>query len=147
MRAAALDPESADTYGLPLGSPWPRHGRLSGQHDEASPPRRHALSRCGGLSEIAWTGGNGSGTQQLAEAARAAGRALIDKYAASGSWPSGVATAGPNPSLMLGTAGIGMHFLRLHAAFDRFSRADRDRVKEFGAAMGGSQGTIPIFGS
>jgi hypothetical protein len=28
---------------------------------------------------------------------------------------SRVATVGPNPSLMLGKAGIGMHFLRLHA--------------------------------
>jgi hypothetical protein len=57
----------------------------------------------------------GRAAPPLRAAARAAGRALIDKYAASGSWPSGVATAGPNPSLMLGNAGIGMHFLRLHA--------------------------------
>ena len=111
---------------------------------------RHDATLChgaGGLSEIVWTGGQWLGDAALAEAARAAGRALIDKYAASGSWPSGVATAGPNPSLMLGKAGIGMHFLRLHAPDTVSSRADRDRMKEFGAAMGGSQGTIPIFGS
>ncbi len=41
-------------------------------------------------------------------------RALIDRHAESGDWPSGVYTGGPNPSLMLGTAGIGYAFLRLH---------------------------------
>ena len=115
MRAAALDPESADTYRAAARIAL---ATTQAALDNMMRLPRHDATLChgaGGLSEIAWTGGQWLGDAALAEAARAAGRALIDKYAASGSWPSGVATAGPNPSLMLGTAGIGMHFLRLHA--------------------------------
>jgi lantibiotic biosynthesis protein len=39
---------------------------------------------------------------------------LIQRYGASGDWPSGIPGGGPNPSLMTGTAGIGHHFLRVH---------------------------------
>jgi len=39
---------------------------------------------------------------------------LIDRHASSGDWPSGVPSGGPNPSLMLGLAGIGYWLLRLH---------------------------------
>jgi lantibiotic modifying enzyme len=115
MRAAALDPESADTYRAAARTAL---ATTQAALDNMMMLPRHDATLChgvGGLSEIVWTGGQWLGDAALAEAARAAGRALIDKYAASGSWPSGVATAGPNPSLMLGTAGIGMHFLRLHA--------------------------------
>jgi lantibiotic modifying enzyme len=115
MRAAALDPESAEAY--------QSAARIALATTRAALAHvltleRHDASLChgaGGLSEIVCTGGQWLGDAALAEAARAAGRTLIDKYAASGSWPSGTATTGPNPSLMLGNAGIGMHFLRLHA--------------------------------
>ncbi|MFI5459406.1 MAG: lanthionine synthetase LanC family protein [Isosphaerales bacterium] len=40
--------------------------------------------------------------------------ALLDRHASSGDWPSGVPSGGPNPSLMLGLAGIGYWLLRLH---------------------------------
>jgi lantibiotic modifying enzyme len=39
---------------------------------------------------------------------------LIARHAAAGDWPSGTPSGGPNPSLMLGTAGIGYTVLRLH---------------------------------
>jgi lantibiotic modifying enzyme len=115
MRAATLDPESADTYRsvARVALATTRKGLESVLTLE-----RHDTSLChgaGGLSEVLWTGAEWLGDAALAEAALAAGRALFDKYAATGSWPSGVALAGPNPSLMLGTSGIGMHFLRLHA--------------------------------
>jgi len=115
LRAAALDPESAATY---LSAARIALATTQAALDTVLTLERHDATLChgaGGLSEIVWTGGQWLGDAALAEAARAAGRALIDKYAESGSWPSGVATAGPNPSLMLGKAGIGMHFLRLHA--------------------------------
>ena len=115
MRAAALDPESADAYRAAARIAL---ATTRAALDNMLTLPRHDTTLChgaGGLSEIVWTGGQWLGDAALAEAARAAGRALIDKYAASGSWPSGMATAGPNPSLMLGKAGIGMHFLRLHA--------------------------------
>lgn len=115
MRAAALDSESADAYQATARTAL---ATTRAALDNVLTLQRHDATLChgaGGLSEIVWTGGQWLGDAALAEAARAAGRALIDKYAASGSWPCGVATAGPNPSLMLGKAGIGMHFLRLHA--------------------------------
>ena len=115
MRAAALDPESAAAY---LSAARIALATTQAALDSVLTLERHDATLChgaGGLSEIVWTGGQWLGDAALAEAARAAGRALIDKYAASGSWPSGVATGGPNPSLMLGKAGIGMHFLRLHS--------------------------------
>lgn len=39
---------------------------------------------------------------------------LFGRYGAEGPWPSGTPSLGPNPSLMLGTAGIGYTLLRLH---------------------------------
>jgi lantibiotic biosynthesis protein len=114
MRAAALDPESAGAY---LAAARTALSTTRVALDNMLTLPRHDATLChggSGLSEIVWTGGQWLGDEVLAEAARAAGRALIDKYAANGSWPCGVATAGPNPSLMLGKAGIGMHFLRLH---------------------------------
>lgn len=38
---------------------------------------------------------------------------LAGRYGESWEWPSGVNAGGPNPSLMIGTAGIGYHLLRL----------------------------------
>lgn len=40
---------------------------------------------------------------------------LVRRYDAAGDWPSGVNAGGPNPSLMIGTAGIGYHLLRVGA--------------------------------
>ncbi len=40
---------------------------------------------------------------------------LVRRYDAGGDWPSGVNAGGPNPSLMIGEAGIGYHLLRLTA--------------------------------
>ena len=37
---------------------------------------------------------------------------IWSKYSAANSWPSGIASGGPNPSLMLGVAGVGYFFLR-----------------------------------
>jgi len=115
MRAAILAPESADAYHAAARTAL---ATTRAALDNMLTLPRHDVTLChgaGGLSEVILTGGQWLGDAALAEAARAAGRSLIDKYAASGSWPSGMATAGPNPSLMLGTAGIGMHFLRVHA--------------------------------
>lgn len=47
------------------------------------------------------------------KAASDAALELTRRYDAAGDWPSGVNAGGPNPSLMIGTAGIGYHLLRL----------------------------------
>ncbi|MBP2019531.1 lantibiotic modifying enzyme [Symbiobacterium terraclitae] len=65
-----------------------------------------------GLSEVLLMYGDwfdGSCRQRAVDAALA----LVRRYGASGGWPSGVNAGGPNPSLMIGTAGIGYHLLRL----------------------------------
>ena len=41
-------------------------------------------------------------------------RVMTDRHARSGKWPSGLVSRGPNPSLMLGSAGLGYSLLRLH---------------------------------
>ncbi len=113
IRAAALDPESAEAY---MAVARTALSTTRAALDNMLKLPRHDATLChgaGGLSEIVRTAGQWLGDDALSEAARAAGRVLIDKYAANGSWPCGVPTAGPNPSLMLGKAGIGMHFLRL----------------------------------
>jgi lantibiotic modifying enzyme len=115
MRAAALDPESADRY---LSTARIALATTRAGLDNVLTRERHDATLChgaGGLSEVVWTGAQWLGDDALAEAARSAAQALIGKYAADRSWPSGLAPGGPNPSLMVGTAGIGMHFLRLHA--------------------------------
>ena len=98
---------------------------------------RHDVTLChgaAGLSEIVCTGGQWLGDASLVEAARAAGHALIDKYGATGSWPSGVASAGPNPSVMLGTARGRDALLATARSRHCSTLADRDRSKRIVAA-------------
>jgi hypothetical protein len=67
-----------------------------------------------GLTEIVWIAGEILDDPMYRDRALTVGRALIDRHAAPGDWPSGVPSGGPNPSLMIGTAGVGYTFLRLH---------------------------------
>jgi lantibiotic modifying enzyme len=66
-----------------------------------------------GLNEILWTAGTVLVEETYQKLARSNALGLIENYASRGDWPTGVASRGPNPSLMLGTSGIGYHFLRL----------------------------------
>ncbi|MGP0070081.1 MAG: lanthionine synthetase LanC family protein [Isosphaeraceae bacterium] len=68
-----------------------------------------------GLMEVVLVAGRRLDDPAYLDRAREVGRALIDRHAADGNWPCGVPSGGPNPSMMLGTAGIGYGFLRLHA--------------------------------
>ena len=70
----------------------------------------HGLS--GLIEVVATTGREWQDDRYLATAEDAMQR-LIARHGV-GTWPSGVASRGPNPSLMLGTAGIGYTMLRLH---------------------------------
>jgi Lanthionine synthetase C-like protein/HopA1 effector protein family len=67
-----------------------------------------------GLVEIVLIAGQVLGDETYLRRASAVGRTLIDRHAAAGDWTSGLPCGGPNPSLMLGTAGIGYTLLRLH---------------------------------
>jgi lantibiotic modifying enzyme len=65
-----------------------------------------------GLAEILLTAADVLGDEGHRARARTAAVALAARHAERGDWPSGAPSRGPNPSLMLGTAGIGYHFLR-----------------------------------
>jgi lantibiotic modifying enzyme len=67
-----------------------------------------------GLGEVALCAGQMLDDASYHDRAVAVGRTLIDRHASVGDWPSGAPCGGPNPSLMVGTAGIGYSLLRLH---------------------------------
>jgi lantibiotic modifying enzyme len=66
------------------------------------------------LAEVLSVGARCLGDDAYQDAAAEIASALIARYALSGLWPSGLASHGSNPSLMLGEAGIGLSLLRQH---------------------------------
>jgi lantibiotic modifying enzyme len=68
-----------------------------------------------GLNEVLWTGGMLLAEETYQDGARSIALGLIESCGPAGDWSTGVPSGGPNPSLMLGTAGIGYHLLRLDA--------------------------------
>ena len=77
----------------------------------------HDTSLCHGLSglmDIVLTAGTILEDGAYLEHSFRVARVMIDRHARSGSWPSGLVSRGPNPSLMLGSAGVGYSLLRLH---------------------------------
>jgi hypothetical protein len=67
----------------------------------------------GGLGDVLLTAGVVLKDRSYQDRARALAQTLIDRYAERDNWPTGLPGGGPNPSLMLGTAGIGYWLLRL----------------------------------
>jgi hypothetical protein len=67
-----------------------------------------------GLGEIALIASQRLENPALRDSAINVARAMIDRHGSSGEWPSGAPSRGPNPSLMVGLAGIGYWLLRLH---------------------------------
>ena len=67
-----------------------------------------------GLTEILLSARQLGSETDLGELARQQSLTLLRKHLDTVDWPCGTATGGFNPSLMLGIAGIGYHFLRLH---------------------------------
>jgi lantibiotic modifying enzyme len=113
-RAAGLDPDRGEAYRamarLAIAA------TLATLERGLASPRSDASSCHGmiGLMEILGIAADALGDPSCREASRAASRILIDRHAEPGDWPSGLRCGGPNPSLMIGTAGIGYTFLRLH---------------------------------
>ncbi len=114
LRASTLDPNRRDVYLTKARKAIIT--TLNAIED------RLALSRCdatlcnglSGLVEVVLIAGQMLEEPSFRDRALAAGRALIDRHGESGDWPSGAPSGGPNPSLMIGNAGIGYTFLRLH---------------------------------
>jgi hypothetical protein len=114
LRAAALDPADAETHLSVARAAIAT--TLQAIDQDLAPPSRDA-SLCHGLTglmEILVIAGRSLGEPSWLARAATVANTLIDRHAIPGDWPSGVATGGPNPSLMLGLAGIGYTFLRLH---------------------------------
>jgi lantibiotic modifying enzyme len=111
LRARALDAERQEAYEATartaLDTTVAALERM-GQHPRADASLCHGVA---GMAEVLLTGGDWLGDENYCTRARAAAASLA-RHAAPGDWPSGVSSQGPNPSLMLGTAGIGYHFLR-----------------------------------
>jgi lantibiotic biosynthesis protein len=114
LRAAALDPERAESY-LALARAGfattvvALEDGLAASRYEASP-----VNGLSGLIEILFIAGRTLGDSSYVDRAREAARTLIIRHGDCGDWTSGAPSGGPNPSLMVGTAGIGYTFLRLH---------------------------------
>jgi hypothetical protein len=114
LRAAALDPDRKDHY---LDMARIAIATTFGAIETNLAIPRYDATPCHGLAgliEIAWTAGWMFDDASYRERALTAAQVLIDRYCESGDWPSGLYSGGPNPSLMLGTAGVGYTFLRLH---------------------------------
>ena len=107
LRAAAIDPPGRASH---LASARLALDATLSAIDALGPDSRADASLCHGLS---------GALEALALAgsphAEALAHDLIARHSATGDWPTGVPSGGPNPSLMLGTAGIGHALLRLHA--------------------------------
>ena len=66
-----------------------------------------------GLNEIMLGYGSLLGDNSYVETARENAMRMISLYKENGNWPSGVHAGGQSPCLMIGSAGVGYHFLRL----------------------------------
>ncbi len=114
LRAAVLDPEHREEHlarvRIAIATTLKVIDKmLKDPRADATPC--HGLS---GLIGIVWIAGQMLDDSAFRDRALAAARAMIDRHAELGDWPSGLYSGGPNPSLMLGTAGVGYTFLRLH---------------------------------
>ncbi len=115
VRAIELDPDRKETYlataRVAIDATLAEiESKL--QHPDSDATPCHGLS---GLMEVVLVAGRMLDDSAYLRRAGDVGRALIDRHAAAGDWPSGVRCGGPNSSLMLGTAGVGYSFLRLYA--------------------------------
>jgi len=113
LRAAAIDPKRAEGY-LAKARVGIATTLVAIEKDCAVP--RWDTTFCNGLSglgEVVLIAGQTLKNSSYHNRAMELALALIDRYSVAGDWPSGVPSGGPNPSLMLGIAGVGYWFLRL----------------------------------
>ncbi|MFI5454279.1 MAG: lanthionine synthetase LanC family protein [Isosphaerales bacterium] len=114
LRAAALDPPRAETH---LAMARAAIGTTLRAIDKNLALPSCDTSLCHGLAglmEVVLIGSRLLSNPSCHDRAVAVARAMIDRHAIVGDWPSGLASGGPNPSLMLGLAGTGYSLLRLH---------------------------------
>lgn len=112
MCAARLDPEMAGRH-RSMAEAGVRVAAAALAQRLAQPGYDATLCHgIAGLSEVLLMYGDWCDGAYRSRAVDAA-LTLVRRCGESGGWPSGVNAGGPNPSLMIGTAGIGYHLLRL----------------------------------
>jgi lantibiotic modifying enzyme len=114
-RAKHLDPERAAHY-----ETYARTGARTTMEVLARNLQqpRYDTSLChgiGGLSESVLTIGELLGDATMLDFARGAAAELVNRYGETSEYPTGAPMRGPNPSLFIGWAGTGYHFLRVAA--------------------------------
>jgi hypothetical protein len=115
IRAAALDRERAETH---LG--WARVAIATTLRaiDDNLQRARHDASLCHGLAglmDIALTVGRSLADPDCLVKGAEVAKVLTSRHARMGDYPSGLVSGAVTPTLMLGLAGTGHAFLRLHA--------------------------------
>jgi len=125
LRAALLDPERHEVHLEPARAGLATTGRTLETARTAPGSDTSLCHGVGGLAEVLLLASRDLtdldpevdgdlDPTQLEALARETLEDLFERYGAEGPWPSGTPSLGPNPSLMLGTAGIGYTLLRLH---------------------------------
>jgi hypothetical protein len=115
LRAMTLDPENSESHRDAVRTAL---ATTLSRIDELVDRRRHDASLCHGLAgllEVALIAGRRLGVPASLDRARTIARALIERHDTEVDYPSGLGSGAVNPSLMLGLAGTGYAFLRLHA--------------------------------
>jgi hypothetical protein len=115
LRAAALDSARAATHAatarVALATTLAALNRLLNE-SRGDVCLCHGLS---GLAEVVGIAGEMNDDVTYRDRAAEAMHVLVARHSVKADWPTGVMRSGPNPSLMLGTAGIGHTLLRRHA--------------------------------
>jgi lantibiotic modifying enzyme len=115
LRAAALDPERAETHERMARAALAT--TIASLEQSAQSPRFDATLCHGlaGLSEIVLIFAEALDDDGYREVAAGVTGELIRLYDETGDWPGGNMAGGVSPTLMIGNAGIGHHLLRLRA--------------------------------
>lgn len=115
LRAMSLDRESEDEHRRTARITL--HTTTTAIEDAFKTPRSDATLCHGlaGLSEVALIFGELLEDETCRTLAADTALKLVELYGREGDWPSGTSSGKQNPTLMLGSAGVGHHLLRLHA--------------------------------
>lgn len=115
LRAMSLDRESEDEHRRTARIAL--HTTITAIEETLKTPRSDATLCHGlaGLSEVLLIFGELLEDESCRTRAADTALKLVELYGREGDWPSGTSSGKQNPTLMLGSAGVGHHLLRLHA--------------------------------
>ena len=118
LRAAALDPARAEAY---LGKARSAIETTLAAIDTSLEERHCDTSLChglAGLGEVVLIAGQMLDDSGYCERSLAVARTLLRRHTEPADWESGASLGGPNPSLMLGLAGVGYWLLHSTIQFE-----------------------------